>query len=305
MSEPGDPNAPQQFGQQPYEQQPYQQQQPSYGQQQPYGDQPADGQPQQYGQQQPAQPQYDPAQQYGQQQYGQQQFQPYDQPPQYGYPGAPVPPAPPSKKKRNWILAAVAIVIVAAVAITLGFVVGGSDSYKSEEKTAGRTVSLPGTFGSYRKITTLPTDALRSQLGGQLSSLGAGASATRNAQVGAYADGGSTPKVIFVAFRVKDVPKLQSQLKDTGTAASLKQFTEGVARGVSGQGGGQSSGTPKSFDPGKLGGAMRCQSGSLSGQSVGLCTWGDRSYFALTIVIGSSSTASASVTKQLREAAEH
>lgn len=240
-------------------------------------------------------------QQYGQQPYGQQQFQPYGQQP-YGY--APVPVAP-SNKKRNWILAAVAVVVVAAVAITLGFVVGGSDSHKSEEKTAGRSVSLPSGFGSYRKITTLPTDALRSQLGGQLSSLGAGASATRNAQVGAYSDTGSTPKVIFVAFRVKDVPKLQSQLKDTGTSASLKQFTEGVARGVSGQSGGQSSGTPKSVDPGKLGGAMRCQTASLSGQGVGLCTWGDRSYFALTIVIGSSSTASASVTRQLREASEH
>jgi len=95
----------------------------------PYG-QPPHGQPPQYGQQpQYGQPAYDPqpyaqqpyGQQYGQQQYGQSPYgqSPYDQ---GGY-GAP----PPRKKNATpWIITA-AVVVVAAVGITLAIVLTGGD----------------------------------------------------------------------------------------------------------------------------------------------------------------------------------
>jgi hypothetical protein len=184
-------------------------------------------------------------------------------------------------------------------------VLGNSDSHKSEEKTAGRSVSLPASFDSYTKVSSLDTDSLKTQIAGQLSALGAGASAADNAKVGAYSASGAVPQVIFLGFRVQDVPKLESQLKDIGTAAAVKQFTDGVSKGVTGQGG-QSSGGAKPYEPGKLGGAMRCQQASLAEKSVGLCTWGDRSYFSLTLVIDSPSVNStATVTRDLRTASEH
>jgi hypothetical protein len=318
MSEPGDPNLPQQPGQQGYGQQPpqygeQQPQQPGYGQQQPpeYGNPaPQYGAPaqQQYGEQQPYQPGQPPygQPQYGEQQYGQPQYgqqQPYGQQYPGGTPWQPV--EQPKSRKKTWIAIVVAAVVVLAVVITLVAVLGSSDSHKSEEKTAGRTVSLPATFDSYKKITSINTDALKTQIAGQLSSLGAGANAADDAKVGAYSTSGAVPQVIFLGFLVKDVPKLQSQVKDIGTSAAVKQFTDGVAKGVTGQGG-QSAGTAKSYAPGKLGGAMRCQQASLSEKAVGLCTWGDRSYFTLTLVIDSPSvTRTAAVTRDLRNAAEH
>jgi hypothetical protein len=315
MSEPGGPSGEQpQYGQQPPpygEQQPPQYGQPRYGEQQP----PQYGQPQ-YGEQQPPQygqpqygdqpPQYPPAQPYGQQppQYGQPYGQQYA--PGQAYPGAPWAPAEqPKSSKKKWIVVVAAVVVAAIVAVILVAAFSNSDSHKSEEKTAGRSVALPASFDSYNKISSLDTDSLKTQIAGQLSALGAGASAADNAKVGAYSTSGAVPQVIFLGFRVQDVPKLQSQLKDIGTAAAVKQFTDGVSKGVTGQGG-QAGGSAKSYDPGKLGGAMRCQQASLATKSVGLCTWGDRSYFSLTLVIGSpSANSTATVTRDLRNASEH
>jgi hypothetical protein len=293
MSEPGDgsgyPTAPQppNDGQ---EQQPYQPvQPPSYPADQPYQPvQQPPGPPQQYGQP------YAPGQPY-----------PYAGGQPYGYPVGQPPYQQQPSKKKTWLIAVLAAVVAVAVAVTLIVVLTTSDDHQGDAKTANRTVSLPASFGAYHKLDSVNAASLRDQIAGQLSSLGAGSGAANNAKVAAYATSGAVPQVIFLGFRVKDVPRLQSQVNDDGIEASVKQFTDGVAKGVSGQGG-QSASSPKAFDAGTLGGAMRCQAATLSEKSVGLCGWGDRSYFALTLVIDQPSAAkTATVTRQLRQAAEH
>jgi hypothetical protein len=110
---------------------------------------------------------------------------------------------------------------------------------------------------------------------------------------------------VLLAFPLADIPQLQDQVKDEGLDAAVRKFVGGIGGGVAGSGG-SVSGTSQSFDPGPLGGAMRCQQVGLSGNAVGVCGWGDRSYFAMNLMVDPPSlSAAADTTRDLRNAAEH
>ncbi len=223
--------------------------------------------------------------------------------PDYGY-GPPA--GAPKRATPRWLWVAIAVVVVAAVGLGTWFFT--RDAHPEDAKTAGRSLDLPAGVDGYRQLTSFDTGTVKDRLVSQLGSgLGSSAgSAAENAKIGAYArTSTTTPELLFIGFHVKDVPNLQSQVEDVGVQAAVDQFTAGMGAGADKLGGsGNASMNP--VDPGTLGGAMRCGQVTVTGRTLGLCGWGDRSYFALTLVSSPTSPAvTEKVARDLRAIAEH
>jgi hypothetical protein len=117
--------------------------------------------------------------------------------------------------------------------------------------------------------------------------------------------GVSRPQFVLLAFPVADVREFQNEVRDLSVDAALRKFMGGVAGGIAGPGL-TAAGSGRAVDAGPLGGAMRCQQIGVTGSQVGVCAWGDRSYFALNLMIDPGSLgAAAQTTRDLRSAAEH
>ncbi|HEU5268196.1 MAG TPA: hypothetical protein VFU35_15915 [Jatrophihabitans sp.] len=222
--------------------------------------------------------------------------------PPAGYPGEPGPP--PRRRTPVWIWVAVGVAATVAVALLVVFVT--RDKHPGEQKTAGRSLHPPASFDGYQRMSGFDTTALHDQLGRELKSLGASASkVAKDAVIAVYAKpGASRPQFVLLAFPLADIPDLQDQVKDVGLDAAVRKFMSGISGGVTGAGG-SVNGSSQSFDPGPLGGAMRCQQVGLTGNAVGVCAWGDRSYFAMNLMVDPPSLSTAAdTTRDLRTAAE-
>jgi hypothetical protein len=284
---PGAPNSPAYPPQSPYPQSPYPQ---SPYPQSPYPQSPY-----------PQDPQYPRYAEHPQEsQYPQQQPYPYP-----AYPVAASGGPPPRKRNLVWIW--VAAGVAAAVAVALLVVFLNRDKHPGEQQTAGRSLTLPASFDGYQRLSGYDTATLRNQLATQLASLGGSArKVAKDATIAVYAKPGlSRPQFVLLAFPVADVPRLQDEVKDIGLDAAVKKFLGGIGTGIAGTGG-PVSGASQSFDPGPRGGAMRCQQVGATGSAVGVCGWGDRSFFAMNLMLNPPSVSDlADTTRDLRNAAEH
>ena len=120
-----------------------------------------------------------------------------------------------------------------------------------------------------------------------------------HAAVGVYGRSvASTPSLIFLGFPLADVPKIQEQTRTDGVEASLRSFLAGAADSA------DSATKAQSFPPGRLGGFMMCNQGTVNTAPTAFCGWGDESAFALTIVPRSSLAHAADLTRAVREASE-
>jgi hypothetical protein len=191
----------------------------------------------------------------------------------------------------------VVAVIVGAVTV----LAAGDDASVNDAKgTDGRTLVLPSSVDGYSQLTSFDTSPVKRLLGNQLSGLGSsGQSSVEHAQIGVYSTGGANPELVFIGLQVSDIPELKDQVKSRGVAATVKSFVNGANNGAGGS-------SPASVNPGPKGGSMRCLDTTLNGNNVGVCGWGDRSIFAMTIVLNPvSADRTATVTRDLRAAAEH
>ena len=228
----------------------------------------------------------------------------YNQPGQYGGPAPfgqypqPLPSGPAPTKASPLIWVGVAVALAAALVIAFVLLNSKNPGADDAKATGGRSLSLPSSVDGYQRLTSIDTTALKQQLGSQLSSLGGDAqSRVQHAQLGVFATG-QQPQVIFIGISLQDVPKLRSEVSDNGVEASLKAFVSGV-------GGSTNAGSSTVYDAGPLGGFMRCADGTEKGNPVTSCAWGDRSAFALTIVVNpASQSAAATLTRNLRALTE-
>jgi hypothetical protein len=201
-----------------------------------------------------------------------------------------------------WVLGVVAVVLVVLAVSTVAAHESGVNDAKDTE---GRTLALPQAVSGYNKVQTLDVADLLSQLGGSLSGLGVGAAQLDRLLAALYArPAAPEPSFVVIGMQVSDIPELQREIAAHGVAAAVKDFADGAA--LSSGSVGSLSGDMKSVAPGPLGGSMRCGLLSVGAREVGLCSWGDRSAFAVCMLLDPTSMdEAATLTRQFRAAAEH
>ena len=232
----------------------------------------------------------------------------YPQPnyPQQGYPqqsyygGAPG--GPPIAPKRRvpagvWIVTAVIVAAVLAGVLVVSLRRG---TVTDAPGTGGRTLAVPLSVAGLTTVPGVDTEALRQQLATSISGTGADpGTVADHAAVGVYGrPAASTPTLIFLGFPLADVPRIQEQTRTDGVEASLRSFLAGAGESAG------SGAEAQSFPPGRLGGFMLCNQGTVNTTPTAFCGWGDESAFALTIVPRSSLSEAAELARTVREASE-
>jgi len=302
---------------------------PGYGQQPPpYGQQPPYGQPPPYGQQPPAYGQPDPG--YGQypqpggypqsappgyqsgypqsappgyqsgypQQGGYPQSAPPEYPAGYGYPsdqpqygGYPAPVAE-LPRKRTGLKVTLIILGVVALLCVGGGVVAYLTVGKSVQQSNSTTLSLPDPLAG---LTRVHNDSLQASETELVARLKSAKPPLKNPVVGFYAAGGDVQKLVMIAAGTALILSPDSDLKDafSGLAAS-----------------GLTVNTTQTYPAGKLGGTVRCGTGSVDtgGDSLPMvfCGWADHGSIGLVAFYNTSElSASATQFAQIRLEMEH
>jgi len=201
-----------------------------------------------------------------------------------------------------WVAAGVAVLLAVFAATT---VVRHDSAVDDAEGTEGRTLVLPSAVNGYRQVQTLNIRQVLDQLA-DLNGLGISTDQLDQLRMGLYARPISAePTFFFVGMQVSDIPRLQDEIDADGVAATVKEFTNGVAAGGSSVGASARRGIV-SVDPGPLGGSMRCGVVTVVTRDIAVCGWGDRSAVAASLLLDPTTVdEAAELTRDFRAAAEH
>lgn len=206
--------------------------------------------------------------------------------------GGPQPATPPTP----WRLIAAAALLVAAVTVW-GLVTLMRASGSSPAAQLKR-ISLPASVADLQLVRSVSGPTVRALLEQQLGPLGPIEDAMDTAQVGIYRVGSDGPTtVVFLGFNAADSTRIDALLGSQDADGVIDQVMSGAGAGA---------GAAAHFDPGPLGGALRCAQASKNGQPYTPCVWADRSTLGMVLQIGFvDTTRAANTTTQFRAAAEH
>jgi hypothetical protein len=202
--------------------------------------------------------------------------------------------------RRRTVSVVVSVCVIVALA-TIGIVVStASVSHRAH------TLHLPQAFDTYTRVTTLQGSQVQSMFtAGAATFAGIGTDDLTDALVAVYADiSDSSPSVLFIGFTAKASPTIGPGLR-AGPPGSIAEQVLGGAGAATG---------PQSVNAGPLGGAMRCATVDLGGDTASVGVWADADTLGIVLIDNSSLTTSgngpstqltSTLTRELRAAAEH
>jgi hypothetical protein len=194
-----------------------------------------------------------------------QQYQPYGAPPA------------PSTGKRNALIAAVAVVVLA------GAGVGAYFAFKGDDKDAG----VPSSFAGYTRLTNAKADQVESVMRQIGSSQGGTAKHVLDkADIGVYAKGSApNPSFVYLSIGSGEVPG--SSPNDKARFMLEGALTESQTQ---------------NFPPGGEGGVLLCGVGGTSTVEETICGWSDSTTTGLSVSVAPALPPSqvAQITNQLR-----
>ncbi|HZE31815.1 MAG TPA: hypothetical protein VE198_10305, partial [Actinoallomurus sp.] len=223
----------------------------------------------------------------------------------------------PPKKSRKGLVTGL---VVAAAVVVLGGAAAavGVDSSGDDKKPAGassaaspssaptspvdagvpHSLTVPRSVGIYRRLTGSVADRITKTMRKSMEQSEDGA---ENADVYTKArfaiytkDGDVQHMLIFVGMSGADSPAIAEELKSDPPSEEVDSMFVGMGIGDA-----------KDYPAGRLGGALRCGKGPMSGTTATACAWADSSVAGLLIAPGSGSApALAKTTLDLRNSAE-
>lgn len=238
----------------------------------------------------------------------------------------PQPPYPPSGphrrpvRRRAGLVLALSAVAVAATSGAVAAVVAArtGDSPRDGAAVTGRfaapepagPVTTPPPPGGMRSITTPDSvDGYRRETGGVADRMaenlrksmeaaqGQQGTAYGKAKIAIYARSGDRGRpLVFVGLPGKDIPQLAAELRSRPSSEEVDSVFMGM--GIM---------DAKDYQPGPLGGVLRCGKGNAGGTATAAaCVWADGSVVGLTMTpLSADVPGLARLTLALRNAAEH